>query len=77
MLVYATKYEGEVNLKLKSDKSLCGIVILLDRQNKIENKAYKTKTIGPSVFTLIYFPDVGLSVFPDFGVFAYISRITQ
>ena len=25
----------------------------------------KTKTIGLSVFTLIYFPDVGLSVFPD------------
>ena len=25
----------------------------------------KTKTIGFSVFTLIYFPDVGLYVFPD------------
>ena len=27
----------------------------------------KTKTICPSVFTLIYFPDVGLSVCPFFG----------
>ena len=40
-----------------------------DRQSKIENKAYKTKTIGPSVFTLIYFPDVGLSVCPSFLIF--------
>ena len=28
---------------------------LLDCQRQIENKAYKTKTIGPSVFTLIFF----------------------
>ena len=34
-----------------------------DRKQSIK----KTKTIGPSVFTLIYFPDVGLSVFHDLG----------
>ena len=45
---------------------------ILDRQGKIiENKAQKQ--IGPSVFTLIYFPDVGLSVFLDFWMFPYIS----
>ena len=53
---------------------------LLNRQRKIENKAYKTKTIGPSVFTLIFFSGcrfVLLSVCPDFRMFPYISRITR
>ena len=52
------------------------IDILLDRQRKIENEAYKTKTIGLSVFTLIYFLDVGLSVFRfvRFSGFSLISH---
>ena len=34
-----------------------------------KTKHKKTKTIGPSLFTLIYFPDVGLSVCPFFRIF--------
>ena len=32
-------------------------------------QSIKTRTIGPSVFTLIYFLDVGLSVFPNFRLY--------
>ena len=38
-----------------------------DRKQSIKNK----KTIGPSVFTLIYFPDVGLSVCPFSLIFGF------
>ena len=34
-------------------------------------QSIKTKTIGPSVFTLIYFLDVGLSVCPFFLIFGF------
>ena len=50
---------------------------MLDHQRKIENKAKKTKTIGPSVFTLIFWvcpfvalwfsPFVRLYVFSGFS----------
>ena len=49
-------------------------VVLVGPPKKDRNKHKKTKKIGPSVFTLIYFPDVGLSVFPDFHL--YLTNYT-
>ena len=50
-----------------------GVVLILlsfiEPQKQDRKQSIKTKTIGPSVFTLIYFPDVRLSVCPFFRIF--------